>query len=88
MRELQVSNVLWRQYHSGKILASRCGQNQQTVTAGNILGLTLLITVRKANENRVSAGLNMMSACGLALRGQRKRCSRQECLVRNSNYLG
>lgn len=31
MQELQVSNVLWRQYHSGKILASRCGQNQQTV---------------------------------------------------------
>lgn len=66
MQELQVSNVLWRQYHSGKILARAAGKTNKPFTAGNILGLTLLITVRKANENRVSTRLNIMSACGLA----------------------
>lgn len=40
------------------------GKTNKAFTAGNILGLTSLITVRKANENRVSTGLNMMSAPG------------------------
>lgn len=42
------------------------GKTNKAFTAGNILGLTSLITVRKANENRVSTGLNMMSAPGSA----------------------